>query len=70
MFIDFTRLAEVSLEQSLECLTVTSLVANHLMNAIVDSDKVKSFCSLCEVELALGCAVLCRNSHLKIFLDK
>ena len=47
---------------------MTSLVFCHLMNGVMDRVKVCSFRTLSQVELALGCAVLCSYSHLQVFL--
>ena len=61
-------LAKVSLQQTSECLAVTSLVAGHLMNGVMDCVKVCSLSSLGQINLAGGSAVLSLNTHLKVLL--
>ena len=56
--------AKVSLQQTLECFAVAGVVLSHLMNGIMNSIQVSSLCALCQVEFALGCAVLCSDSQL------
>ena len=61
-------LAKVSLKKSLKCLAMTSLVARHLMNGVMNCIQVCSLCSLGQVKLAGGSAVLSGNSHLQVLL--
>ena len=61
-------LAEVSLQKAFESLAVSCFVSCHFMNSVVDSVKVSCLCSLCEVELTCGSAVLSVDSHLEILL--
>ena len=62
-------LLEVSLEQSLESLSVTSLIASHLVNGVVDSIEVELLSLLGELELALCSAVLGSNALLEVLLS-
>ena len=50
--------AEVSVQQALECLAVSGLVACHLVDGVVDSVQVGGFGSLGQIGLAGGSAVL------------
>src|SRR5699024_5700755 len=62
------RLAEVSLQKTLECFAVTSLISCHLVYCIVDCVKVGSFRTLCKIKLSCCSAVLSVNTHLKVLL--
>ena len=61
-------LAKVSLQQTLKCLAVAGLILSHLMNGVMNCVQVQGLCSLSQVELAGGSAVLSGNSHLQILL--
>ena len=61
-------LAEVSLQKTLKCAAMTSLVAGHLMYGVMDSIQVRSLCALSKVELTSGSAILSGNSHLQVLL--
>ena len=64
----FILFAEISLKKTGKSSAVASLILCHLMNGVVNSVKICSLCSLCKVELALGCAVLGSNSHFEVLL--
>jgi len=40
VFTSYFRLAEVSSKEAFECLTVSSFVASHLMNCVMDCIKI------------------------------
>ena len=63
-----TSLTEVSLKETLECLTVSSLVSSHLVNCVVDCVEILLLSHLSELYLTCCCAVLCVNSELEILL--
>ena len=58
--------AEVPLQQALESLAVTGLVAGHLMHGVVDGVQVVLLGQLSQLELAGGSAVLSVNTHLQV----
>ena len=60
------QLLEVSVEESLESCSVTSLVLAHLMDCVMDFIEVLLLCKLCDAELVLTCALLCENSLLNV----
>ena len=49
---------EVSLQQAIEASAMTGLILSHLMNGVMDCIQVQSLCSLGQIELAGGSAVL------------
>ena len=58
LFRRFLGSLEVSVEKTLESLSVSCLVLCHFVNCVVDSVEVESLCLLCKVKLACGSAVL------------
>src|SRR5699024_4896833 len=60
--------AEISLQQAFESLAVTSLVASHLVNGVMDSVEVGTLRRLGKVELAGARAVLGLHTHLEVLL--
>ena len=61
-------LAEVSLQQALESLAMTSLILGHLVHGVVDGIEVGSLGSLGDVELALASATLSLSTLLEVGL--
>ena len=61
-------LAEVALEQPLECLAVAGLVARHFVHGVVDGVEIVLLRELGELKLAGGRAVLGVNAHFEILL--
>ena len=61
-------LLEVSVVESLESSSVTSLILAHLVYCIVDSIKVLLLCESCDSLLVLACALLSEHSLLYICL--
>ena len=47
---------------------MTSLVASHLVNGVVDSVEIQLLCHLCQLELACGCAVLSLYTNGQVLL--
>ena len=68
LYVACFSLLEVSVEQSLKCLSVARLILSHLVNGVVDSVKVVLLCHLGEVELALSSAVLSGGTLGEILL--
>ena len=60
--------AKISLQQSSECTAMSCLIACHLMDSVMDCVKVQCLCSLRQIRLACGRAVLSIHSQLKILL--
>lgn len=61
-------LGKVALQQALEGLAVTSLVASHLVDGVVDGIEVGSLGTLGEIGLTSGGAILGLNAHLEVLL--
>ena len=61
-------LAEVALEQALESLAVTGLVARHLVYGVMDGIQAQFLGQLGQIGLASGRAVLGVNAHLQVLL--
>ena len=61
-------LGKVALQQALEGLAVTSLVASHLVDGVVDGIEVGSLGTLGEISLTGGGAILGLNAHLEVLL--
>ena len=61
-------LAEVALEQTLKGLAVAGLVAGHLVHGVMDRVEIVLLGQLCELELAVGRAVLGIDAHLEVLL--
>ena len=66
-FIRF-GLAEVTLQQTLQSLAVTGLVASHLVDGVVDGVQIQSLGLLGQLELAGGSTVLGLDAHLQVLL--
>src|SRR5699024_12598088 len=62
------ELAEVSLQKTSECFSVTSLVSCHFMYCVMNSVKVSSFRTFCKIEFTSCSAVLSLYTHLEVFL--
>ena len=62
-------LLEVTVVETLEALTVTSLVLCHLMNSVVDSVEILSLGVLCDTELVSTSTALSCHTLLKVGLS-
>ena len=51
-------LLEVTIQQTFKCFTVSSFVASHLVDGVVDSVETLCLCELCKLGLAEGSTVL------------
>src|SRR5699024_10321478 len=60
--------AKVSLEESLESFSVTSLVSCHLVNCVMDRIKICGLCTFCKIKFSGCSAVLSVYTHLKVLL--
>ena len=67
-FLCVDILAEVTLQQTLESLTMTGLVTGHLVDGVVDGVQVQLLGLLGQVELALGRAALGLHPHFQVLL--
>ena len=61
-------LAEVSLEETLECSSVSCFVLGHFVNCIVDGVQILLLSLCCQLFLACTCAGFGFYSHLQILL--
>ena len=67
--IGITRfLLEVTVQQTLQSLAVTGLVASHFMDGVVDGIQAVLLCADGQVGLALGCTELAVNAPCQIVL--
>ena len=64
------ELAKISLQKTCECLAVTGLIAGHLMNRVMDGIQIQGLCSLGQISLAGGRAILSIDTHLEILLGR
>ena len=59
-------LLEVTLQQTLQCLAVTGLVAGHFVDGVVDGIQAVLLGAGSQIELALGCAELAVNAPCQV----
>ena len=64
----FRSVVEISVQETLERLAVTSLVTSHFVNGVVDRIQIQCLSTLCKVSLACSCTVLGVYSHLQVLL--
>lgn len=67
-FLSGCRLFKISVQQALECSSVSCLILCHLMNGVMNCIEVLLLSTCSEILLACACASLSLNTHLEVLL--